>query len=90
MDREVRGREARFLVATLSSAIQVHPDPQAREVFAAGLGVPDLYYPDRRLFLHGFGRTVGYGHWNAAGHRLAGERLAEAIRELYKGNPAPE
>jgi len=117
MDREVRGRGARFLVATLSSGIQVHPDPKVREAFAAQLGVPDLYYPDRRLaafcgtagipsvslapglalvaterqlFLHGFGRTLGYGHWNADGHRLAGERLAEVIRELYEADRAPE
>lgn len=117
MDREVRGREARFLVATLSSAIQVHPDPRVPGAVAAQLGVPDLYYPDRRLisfcgeagipavslapglarvaterqlFLHGFGRTLGSGHWNAAGHRFAGERLAGAVRELCEGNPTPE
>lgn len=27
-------------------------------------------------YLHGFGETLGTGHWNARGHQLAGERIA--------------
>lgn len=38
------------------------------------------YAAEHDAFLHGFDNTrPGYGHWNAAGHRLAGERIAEAI-----------
>jgi hypothetical protein len=33
-------------------------------------------------FLHGFGRDLGNGHWNARGHRVAGELLARKICEL--------
>ena len=49
MRDEVKSRGARFLVVTLSSGIQVHPDPAARQVFMKGLGVDDLFYPDRRI-----------------------------------------
>lgn len=40
---------ARFLLTTLSTAVQVHPDPAVRARFAEKLGVDDLLYPDRRL-----------------------------------------
>ncbi len=32
-------------------------------------------------FLHGFGNNVGNGHWNATGHRVAGELIAKKICE---------
>ncbi|HVF67771.1 MAG TPA: SGNH/GDSL hydrolase family protein [Pyrinomonadaceae bacterium] len=34
---------------------------------------------ERKLFLHGFGRERGNGHWNEDGHRIAGELLAENL-----------
>jgi hypothetical protein len=32
-------------------------------------------------FLHGFGDNLGNGHWNATGHRVAGELIAKKICE---------
>lgn len=40
---------ARFLLVTAPYAIQVHPDRKLREALQAKLGVPDLFYPDRRI-----------------------------------------
>jgi lysophospholipase L1-like esterase len=40
---------ARFVVVTVPYAIQVHPDRKLREALQAELGVPDLFYPDRRI-----------------------------------------
>ena len=40
------------------------------------------YAEQRQVFLHGFGRDIGNGHWNAEGHRVAGELLAQKICEL--------
>lgn len=34
---------------------------------------------ENRIFLHGFGRELGNGHWNEDGHRIAGELLAENL-----------
>jgi hypothetical protein len=33
------------------------------------------------VFLHGFGQDIGNGHWNATGHRVAGELIAKKICE---------
>jgi hypothetical protein len=49
MRDEVAARGARFFVVVLSTGAQVDPDPAARAAFAQGLGVKDLFYPDRRL-----------------------------------------
>jgi len=49
MRDEVAARGARFYVVVLTSGAQVHPDPANRAVFAKSLGVPDLFYADRRL-----------------------------------------
>ena len=49
MRDEVASHGARFLLVTLSTGIQVHPDPAVRERFAGLLGVDDLLYPDLRL-----------------------------------------
>ena len=42
---------------------------------------PDLQeFADRNnVFLHGFGKNIGNGHWNATGHRIAGELIAKKI-----------
>jgi hypothetical protein len=47
--RESEALGARFLLATLSTGIQVHPDEAVRARFARALGTDDLFYPDRRL-----------------------------------------
>ena len=49
MRDEVEQKGAKFMVVTLSSDWQVNPDPAVRQDFARRLGVPDLYYPNRRL-----------------------------------------
>lgn len=46
---EVEASGARFLLASLSTGIQVHPDPAVRARFARAIGVPDLFLPERRL-----------------------------------------
>jgi hypothetical protein len=37
------------------------------------------YAQTHKVFLHGFGDSLGTGHWNQAGHRLAGEIISEWI-----------
>ena len=32
-----------------------------------------------QIFLHGFGAALSFGHWNADGHRVAGELLAQKL-----------
>ena len=98
---------ARFALVTVPYAIQVHPDAKVREAMRAKLGVPDLFYPDRRLeqfargqglvavpiapemqrlaestgaYYHGFGeKSLGKGHWNAAGHSAAAGIIARHL-----------
>lgn len=107
INQEARRHGARLVVATVTQAIQLHPDAGVRSRFARQLSVPDLFYPERRIealgkahdfdvialsrpmvaaaerdqkFFHGFANSgLGTGHWNAAGHRLAGELIAQAI-----------
>jgi len=53
---------------------------------------PDLQaYADRhRAFLHGFANTApGVGHWNALGHRLAGQELASWMAGWIADPPRP-
>jgi hypothetical protein len=40
---------------------------------------------ERKLFLHGFGRELGNGHWNEDGHKIAGEMLAVKLCDLLAG-----
>jgi hypothetical protein len=49
LNREVTAKGARFGLLSLTTPIQVHPDPVARERFMAKLGVTSLGYPDARL-----------------------------------------
>jgi hypothetical protein len=39
------------------------------------------YAEQNKVFLHGFGVSLGSGHWNVNGHRVAGEMLAEKLCE---------
>lgn len=36
-------------------------------------------------FLHGFGSDLGNGHWNAVGHRVAGEMIAQKLLDEVLG-----
>jgi len=49
MNREVKARGAAFLAVTLSTGIQVWPDPAVRDQYMERLGVKDLWYPDLRI-----------------------------------------
>lgn len=53
----------------------------AREGFAVFTLAPELqaYAERNKVFLHGFGAGLGNGHWNAEGHRLAGELLTQKL-----------
>jgi hypothetical protein len=39
----------RMLIVSLSTGIQVHPDAALRQQFSEGLGISDLFYPDKRV-----------------------------------------
>jgi hypothetical protein len=46
---EVQAKAAKFLLVTLSSSIQVDPDPAVRQDFINRLKITDLFYPEHRL-----------------------------------------
>jgi lysophospholipase L1-like esterase len=54
------------------------------------LAEPMLEYAKKhQTYLHGFSNTrLGTGHWNEAGHRLAGEIAANLLIDLGLGPPA--
>jgi hypothetical protein len=106
MHDEVNQKGAKFLLVTLSNAVQVYPDPNVRQRFLQQIRSPTIFYPNLRLarladreridffdlaqpmqsyaeqnkvFLHGFGSDLGNGHWNADGHRLAAELIAQHL-----------
>jgi hypothetical protein len=59
----------------------------AREGFVVVNLAPSLqaYADQHHSFLHGFSNTqVGTGHWNALGHRLAGEIIAARLCSLLR------
>jgi hypothetical protein len=57
----------------------------AREKFTVYNLAPELqaYAEQNTVFLHGFGENVGNGHWNAEGHRVAGELLSQKLCEEF-------
>jgi hypothetical protein len=57
----------------------------AREKFTVYNLAPELqaYAEQNKVFLHGFGANVGNGHWNAEGHRVAGEMLSQKLCEEF-------
>jgi hypothetical protein len=106
MRDDVAQRKVRFLLVTLSNAIQVYPDPAVRQRFLQHVGADTIFYPNLRLkalaereqidfvdlaqpmqayadqnrvFLHGFGSDLGNGHWNANGHRVAANLIAQKV-----------
>ena len=54
-----------------------------REGFPVVMLAPDLqgFAERNQVFLHGFGDDLGNGHWNATGHRVAGDLIAKKICE---------
>jgi lysophospholipase L1-like esterase len=42
------------------------------------------YAEGQKVYLHGFGQTLGRGHWNELGHRAAGEMIAQKICAMVK------
>jgi len=67
-----------------------YPDDHIRELGEHdGFAVLNLarplqaYADERHIYLHGFTNThFGSGHWNADGHRVAGEMIASKVRAL--------
>ncbi len=57
----------------------------AREKFTVYNLAPELqlYAEQNKVFLHGFGANLGNGHWNAEGHRVAGELLSQKLCEEF-------
>ena len=49
MHDEVNQKGAKFLLVTLSSAIQVYPDPAVRQRFLQQIGADTIFYPNLRL-----------------------------------------
>ena len=49
MRDDVAQKRARFLVVTLSNAIQVYPDPVVRQRFLQHIGAETVFYPNLRL-----------------------------------------
>jgi hypothetical protein len=49
MSNEVKEKGADFLVVSLTSGAQVHPDPERRSAVAKRFNVADLLYPERRI-----------------------------------------
>jgi hypothetical protein len=39
----------------------------------------EQYADQNKIFLHGFGKETGNGHWNADGHREAAELIARKM-----------
>lgn len=65
-----------------------YPDNRIKSL-AAREGIPVItlapelqdYAEHNNVFLHGFGKDIGNGHWNAMGNRVAGELIAKKMCE---------
>jgi hypothetical protein len=63
-----------------------YPDKRIKSL-GAEKGIPVItlapglqsYAVRNQIFLHGFEATLSFGHWNADGHRVAGESLAQKL-----------
>lgn len=49
IQREVALNKSRLLVVTLTSGIQVHPDPKVRQRYMERFGISNLLYPDEKV-----------------------------------------
>ncbi len=77
MQRDTLSHGARFFVVTLSTGIQVHPDPEVRARFQEFLGVDHLFYPERRI--RDLGSREGFPVINLA----PGMQLASSFYGLW-------
>lgn len=65
-----------------------YPDDRIK-LLGAREGIPVItlarelqeYAERNTVYLHGFGANIGNGHWNVAGHRVAGELIAKKMCE---------
>lgn len=80
------------IMTRLGSTDIFYPDSRLRAL-GEREGIPVLalapelqaYAEQHNVYLHGFGSTIGSGHWNAEGHRVSGESLAQKLcTELSK------
>jgi len=71
-----------LVVVTTPFAIQVHPDRQVREAEQAKLGIPDLFYPDRRIEAYARKRGI-----TVIPLTYEMQRLAESGRIYFHGFP---
>jgi len=62
MRDEVKAKGADFLVVTLSTGSQVHPDPAVRQSLEKRLGVSHLFYPD--FHIRDLGQREGFSVLN--------------------------
>lgn len=49
MQEEVKEKQAKFLVVTLSNEVQVNPVPNFQQEWAEEKGITDIFYPDKRI-----------------------------------------
>lgn len=80
-------RHRKQVAAKLGVPDLLYPDRRIKSwAERQGVSVFNLVYPmakyaeEHRVFLHGFeNTTIGEGHWNAEGHRLAGRLIADHV-----------
>lgn len=77
-----RQHGADFMLVSVPYAIQVHPDPRVRTDLQNRLGVPDLFYPDKRIAA--FARRDGIRALPLAPEM---QPLAERDKAYYHGFP---
>jgi hypothetical protein len=82
MSEYLGSRGVPLVVVTTPFAIQVHPDRRVREAEQAKLGIPDLFYPDRRI--EAYARKRGIAVIPLAYEM---QRLAESGRIYFHGFP---
>jgi hypothetical protein len=86
-----------YYLMTYRSTDIFYPDERIKELGeregfeVLNLAAPMQAYADQhQVFLAGFKDTkLGVGHWNADGHRLAGELIAQKICEMLSGGTHP-
>jgi len=49
MNQEVKAKKADFMVLIVSTGLQVHPDPMARQSYMKQFGIKDFSYPNQRI-----------------------------------------
>jgi len=82
MNEYLERRGVPLVVVTTPFAIQVHPDRQVREAEQARLGIPDLFYPDRRIETYARRRGIA-----VIPLTYEMQRLAESGRIYFHGFP---